>query len=365
MSYQGNFAFGEGEVSPGKVQAIMEDMPRMGAGRKVLLYIKLTLAMILTTAVVGFGQLADVEGLADGPGDSNALAGAEEQVQTLLPEGTLIVNRQARLVHDLAHNRWFLCFLPAEQNGDDSVADGGEATVAEVDLDDPYSVPMEVLPGRWLTNMINFCGNQEDVRVTFRVWGEVTTYQNRNYILPTMVAALSIFGEQGMTSRLPNQNAGAQVNEEDADGDEAGGELAEQLRELLVSIPRTAPLASRMELTEDLAEDREVGLTRQELSSEELLLDGEAIIDRVGHLVYDPDEHQWMFLFEADASSLAEAPIGVLPCQLLEMMERMMDNTGTRTLRFRVSGQVTQYNRQNFILLRKALVVYGTGNLGG
>ena len=129
----------------------------------------------------------------------------------LLPEGTQIQGRRAKLAHAPEDNRWFLIFPelsnqfadpaavtpPAVANAPATVPTPG-ATQA---LDpkhletSPFATPIEILPGRWLTAMTAIVGNQVDYDVDFRVWGEITTYHDRNYILLTWVGAVSLFGQ--------------------------------------------------------------------------------------------------------------------------------------------------------------------------
>ena len=87
------------------------------------------------------------------------------------------------------------------------------------------------------------------------------------------------------------------------------------------------------------------------------------IVGRVGRLVYEPDEQMWLFAFESDASHLTEAPIGLLPCQLLEVMEKAIYQSARR-VKYRVSGRVTKYQKRNYLLLRKVLLVFERGNIG-
>ena len=86
------------------------------------------------------------------------------------------------------------------------------------------------------------------------------------------------------------------------------------------------------------------------------------IIDRVGRIHFDPEGLRWMFTFEADGASLAEPPVTLHPCRLLEIMENAVDHS-SETLRFRISGQISQYQGRNYMLLRKVLMVYDLGNL--
>ena len=246
---------------------------------------------------------------------------------------------------------------------------------------DPFAVPIEVLPGKWLTAMNKVTGNRVDMSTTFRVWGELTTYKGRNYILPTFVATLSLFGGQGQgpTEQVGASGAsalgagqqkngqGGGVGETEGTGDGARHELPEKLRAMLLAVPRSEPLV--------WARDLDVRPVRQgaqdQHSGDPIVVagdnnvgwkDGHMIVGRVGGLIYDAEERCWLFAFGADAESLAEPPVVLHPCRLLEFMEGTLE----RSLRqeYCVSGQITRYQSRNYMLLRKAQAVYDSGNLG-
>ncbi len=84
-----------------------------------------------------------------------------------------------------------------------------------------------------------------------------------------------------------------------------------------------------------------------------LFPEGHYIADRRGRLICAND--YWLFVFESDGKALADPPIKILPNRWLEKMES--DVAASReALIFRVSGEVTTYRGQNFILLRKVLI---------
>jgi hypothetical protein len=84
-----------------------------------------------------------------------------------------------------------------------------------------------------------------------------------------------------------------------------------------------------------------------------LFPEGHYIADRRGRLICSND--YWLFVFESDGKALADPPIKVLPNRWLEKMES--DIAASReAMIFRISGEVTTYRGQNFILLRKVLI---------
>ncbi|MBN1845119.1 MAG: hypothetical protein JW810_05510 [Sedimentisphaerales bacterium] len=320
----------------------------------------------------------------------------------ILPEGLLISGRRAKLIKKERDNRWFLVFeeeieslpevvaareIPSSPTkpavspaviSSNAVPDKVSATGGQTDPIH-YHHPMEVLPGKWLTAMLKVVANQVDMTVDFRVWGEVTTYQNLNYILPTFVATLSLFGKEAPTDAADAQRIspleaalvrpGPQNNEQDNPADlpdDRQSELPEQLRIMLEKIPRTRPL----ELPEATTTS---GSAAPQTPTDAMVAvkgaktppparrDGQMVIDRVGRIHYDPEAGRWLFSFEADGASLAEPPMILHPCRLLEVMETAVQRANL-SIRFRVSGQISIYQGRNYMLLRKVLMVYDLEN---
>ena len=80
------------------------------------------------------------------------------------------------------------------------------------------------------------------------------------------------------------------------------------------------------------------------------LREGQPLWNRVGRLVKDKTGEGYMFAFESDGKALADPPMGLLPCRMLEQMETVSEK-GTKPVKFRVSGQVTEYHGQNYLLV--------------
>ena len=80
------------------------------------------------------------------------------------------------------------------------------------------------------------------------------------------------------------------------------------------------------------------------------LREGQPIWNRVGRLVKDDAGHGYMFAFDADGKAMQDPPMALLPCRMLEQMEAASD-LGTKPVKFRVSGQVTEYHSKNYLLV--------------
>jgi len=292
-----------------------------------------------------------------------------EEKKRLLPEGYRIADLSAKLVNSPQDNRWFLVF-------DSSL---GQEESPKQEEKEQFLQPIELLPGQKLTEMKEVCRNSTDLTITFRVWGEITAYRKRNFILPTHIYQKSMFGDiqkekEKQTKPANTLEARLSPNPDPQDSSEsetnipsespAEAPIPADLRAALQSIPRTHSLSATPEKEpEQPAESpKEEGFAIGGYSPA-IWRDGHMVVDRVGRIVFDPELQCWLFAFETDANSMAEPPVIIHPSRLLEVMENVVERSGRSSL-FRVTGQVTKYQGKNYLLLRKMLLVYDMGNLG-
>jgi hypothetical protein len=295
----------------------------------------------------------------------------QKKLKILLPEGFQISGRAAKLILHPTDQRWFLQFEPKHSGlGKLSANQTSSDSLEPIDpnSNDPFALPIEVLPCQWLTKMVSVTNKKTDLSVTFRVWAEVTTYQNKNYILPKDVYTLSLFGSKPDRSELRVPRSAILRPKPGLKGEPMASEdqfqLPGKLRQVLMDSSRTEPiLIGKMEGVSDSSKTSAPrrsftvgGTTRSDLRENHM------VINRVGRIAYDPDKRMWLFAFEADGQSLTEPPIALLPSQLLEIMENTLQET-SRPAKFRLSGQVTRYQNKNYLLLRKLLIVLDRGNL--
>ncbi len=90
------------------------------------------------------------------------------------------------------------------------------------------------------------------------------------------------------------------------------------------------------------------------------LPDGFFLVDRVGRVVKAED--WYVFTFESYSESHPEPPMKLLPNQLLERMV-LESESATDSTTFIVSGEVTEFMGENYLLLRKLLRRRSLGNL--
>jgi hypothetical protein len=77
--------------------------------------------------------------------------------------------------------------------------------------------------------------------------------------------------------------------------------------------------------------------------------EGEFIVARRGRLIRSPDGAHMLFAFDADDRDSPETPLIILPCQMLQSMEEIVQQRGDRVV-FILSGQITAYRGANYVM---------------
>ena len=91
-----------------------------------------------------------------------------------------------------------------------------------------------------------------------------------------------------------------------------------------------------------------------------LLPDGAPLSDRAGRLSREGDD--WLFVFESDSPDNPQPPMKLLRNTMLERMVRQTQASQSPPS-FVVSGEVTEYFGENFLLVRMALLRLGQTNI--
>ncbi len=86
------------------------------------------------------------------------------------------------------------------------------------------------------------------------------------------------------------------------------------------------------------------------------LRERDSIYSRVGRLVKDEKTGIMLFDFDSDGQKMADPPLALIPCRYLAILENASE-MGTRPLKFRISGEVTQYRGKNYLFLKFVQVV--------
>lgn len=99
---------------------------------------------------------------------------------------------------------------------------------------------------------------------------------------------------------------------------------------------------------------------RTELPTGARFPDGYLLVDRAGRMVREGE--WWTFAFESDSPGYEEPPMKLLPNRMLERMIYETQGASGNVV-FVVSGEVTDFQNENFLLLRKLLRRRDMGNI--
>jgi hypothetical protein len=202
---------------------------------------------------------------------------------------------------------------------------------------------------------------------TYRLWNaEVTKYKGRNFIYPRYFLPL----------REPED--GKQKKEDGKEDTEAEHQTFDpNASEVAINEPNDV-LTIPPEIVERLKARRERPMTtslRHIMDSNEVPA-GESssdarsysrgadsvFVDRTAYLV-EQDDGGFVFVPDALGRNVQRLSLRLLPCEVLELTERTQ-SAKLEPLRFKITGILTTYKDEQYLLLQKATQTYSHGNFG-
>jgi hypothetical protein len=229
-----------------------------------------------------------------------------------------------------------------------------------IDPDEPYAPRHEltVMPCALLTEMQRMVESAPNAQLVFEMTGEVYVYRLRNYLLPTHPPLLigrervSSPPESGSdTGEAESEVSGAvhagekvSADDEESETDRESGRRAQDIiRDLERSV---APIAPRP------APQRDATTTTVDDAASEgrkLLREGTKILARRGQIRRAADG-ALVFIFDSDAEGLADPPMTLMPCLLLERIDNYVTRSGEEPTPVLISGTVAIYEGRNYLL---------------
>jgi len=272
----------------------------------------------------------------------------------LLPEGYPVAMRPGHLVQE---DSWWVFVFTSEPN------------------DLPHHFPrMKLLPGKELEQMVTSVENTDN-DLLFVVQGEVTVYRGENYLLSGFARLLgqSTDNPADESGEHKKQENATEAPENAADKQQGDTSVEDVLKALRQQRPPSLSGARRRTPTGGGATAEGKGLltgTASDTSGRDgvdgaggrrvLLRERHPISMRPGRLVEEGG--WWILVFESDHPDYPEPRMRVLPCKQLERMTDAIRGTTTGIV-FIVSGEVTVYQGENYLLPRVARRRIETGNL--
>ncbi len=172
----------------------------------------------------------------------------------------------------------------------------------------------------------------------FVVSGEVTVFGDQNFLLVKHVA-------RGTTEKSKQSPAAA--------GEPATVPADASAEDVLSALQNQRPVGSGVPESDKGSADRSLA------GGHGALLDGSLVVLRSGRLIRL--DSRWVFEFD-DARATGQSAVALLPNQSLEIMVQSAER-GPGGLVFVVSGEMTQFDSENYLLVRGVTRVLDLGNL--
>lgn len=262
-------------------------------------------------------------------------SGAAGVQAAALPEGSFLIERAGRVIEG-PHGR--RVFVPT-----------GEAQAAG-------EGPMLLLPCAALERLeMTLSGGDIPVRVS----GEVLVYRNRRHLL---VSSFLAGAGEAPAAEQPAEPPAEPGVTEGADGEaEDPASLMDDpdVRGLLEELETEPAAGAGQDRTESAQAQREA-VDGAGGAGVPLAPDGTPVVRRRGRLARMTDG-AWAFVFDNDeADALSSKAMGVLPCLLLERIEReaFAKGEGNEVI---LSGRVYAYDGQSYLLPTMVVRVRGSG----
>jgi len=221
---------------------------------------------------------------------------------------------------------------------------------------------LELLPSSELEKMIADV-NERSV-ASYRLWGWVTRYKDRNFIFP------NYFFPLGKRSR-PQPQAPPKLRAKGGKPTE-GTSAKESKQQPAVSEPNDV-LAIPQEIVEKLKAGRIVrpeklgrtpktkkGVVDSASEKKAQLQQDSILADRTAFLSKQ-DDGRLVFVLDAFGRNVRPVSLRLLPCEVLELAEQRQSAV-PEPVRFKIAGIVTKYKGENYLLPQKATRVYSHQN---
>lgn len=169
----------------------------------------------------------------------------------------------------------------------------------------------------------------------FRLWGRVTAYRGKNFIFPIYFLPLGRVEKSKSKISQESQQIESDLPINDPNDElTIPEEIVAKLRKR--KILRTEQLEKGLELKQDYI-----------------------LADRIGFV--HSSEQQMSFVLDGFGRSIGQVQFKLLPCQALEQAQQKQERE-LEQMRLKVSGIITRYEGENYLLLQRAIPVYSYGN---
>lgn len=192
-----------------------------------------------------------------------------------------------------------------------------------------------LLPCSLLGEMVRIASSLDGRTVVFEVTGQIYVYRGKNFLLPTIAPQLIEYGPSAKPADDAATDSTTNADEAPASdrNDDSAEDIIEELESAVGALARgAAPI--------------EPGSSASGNAS--LVREQTMLLSRRGQ-VTRTNTGAWMFVFDADAQGLADPPMILMPCLLLEQLEQRTWRSGA-SVPVLVSGRAFVFEDRNYLL---------------
>ena len=281
--------------------------------------------------------------------------GAEELRENLLWDGFVLTGVEGKLFPAVLPGRSGKASdsnAPFEQRPKLNSSESGWFYEFAADVNDlrakvPAGTTLELLPSSALEKMIADVNERSEN--TYKLFGWATRYKGANFIFPIYFLSVGTISKQQIKTDQKQKEGSRSTIEKESDRPVVGDPND------LLAIPK--------EIMDRLSPDRTVRslVPRQAPKTGKKLFEQDTVLaDRSAFLVKQNDGRP-MFVLDALGRNVRPVSLRLLPCEALELTE-LKQSSIPEPVRFKVSGIVTEYKGEQYLLLQKATRIYSHGN---
>ncbi|HVP73360.1 MAG TPA: hypothetical protein VMS30_06445 [Phycisphaerales bacterium] len=266
----------------------------------------------------------------------------------LLREGSTLVEARARLQRH-GTQEWWTLILDADSPG---LAPTGSTTAGSHPLHELIVLPCSRLME--MERILASAPEPEASNTRFEVSGRVYVFRDRNYFLPTHAAVISAMpappppppAASAPDAGVPSATTTPAATTPEDDSAEA---IARALQQQAGPLARSSGAARQVSGANGVPASQDGAPDAPDTSATGATLhENAAVVNRRGKITRDRSGG-WLMVFDADATGLADPPMKLLPCELLEKIEDYARRSGNNSPII-LTGQVYVYAGQSHLL---------------
>ncbi|MCH7840721.1 MAG: hypothetical protein IID38_10875 [Planctomycetes bacterium] len=206
---------------------------------------------------------------------------------------------------------------------------------------------VKVLPNAALEVMVHIQADSENAN-SFTISGEMTVFGLENYLLVRTVR------RRAAASPSPT------VTEPESDSAPQAPIAADASVEDVLAVMEAQQPVDALLAAEGLMPSHDDAVEKKAYAARALRVDGSPLVSRLGRIV--PRGDWWAFRFESTQADAPDPPIKLLPSKNTERMVQAREREKVGLV-FVVSGEITAFEGENFLLPRLAVQRIDLGNL--